>query len=504
MSSLVDLWLHAVSGTVVYSSISPINDLTSMSYGTTINTTICPYPGYAQLSDANLDPEVSLTPGAIPPGQNCGSYANNWISILPPGPGWGNIYNTSILAASVSASSNISDFRTTIIIESDNLAVLVPPSVNSDSFYNFTASTYGVSMSCQAPNCQLYNTPGPEGVGTDGGSFGCTNFTPAYNASLYNLTSFLYDPTTMTQKSSWSNGTGNNPFGFFIEMPFDNIPVHQTSGTSASNDPSVNGEPGWYYGIYPGSVVYLTQCTVTSYDVYLSYFNDTYSIVNSSLTDFNTTSALSTGFITWMASTYLLPQIQGVMVSEMQSNTFSSELQTQLMLRSLALNTGILEGIPVNSSVKSTSRIASRYPIVPVAMFLALLYTYAIVALVVIAWTCFFASDSVVVYSEKKKKAYSTLQMVQLRLTDPLAAVAEWFSNVNENPNSQLEWRDMGDLGGNDSEEWKRTMETDALNLFDPDEQASVAPQISRDTSGNIQFSLRKRYAKLSAVDDWQ
>lgn len=477
-----------------------------MSYGTTINTTICPYPGYMQLYYSYIDPEAALTPGAIPPGQNCASYTNTFVQSLPPGPGWGDILNPSILAASVSASNNISDFRSTIIVESDNLAVLVPPSVSSDSFYNFTASTYGISMSCQVPNCQLYTAPGID-TGVDGGPFGCTDFKPVYNASLYNLTSFLYDPTTLTQEPNWSNGTGNNPFGFFIELPFDNIPAHQTSGTDARN--STNGEPGWYYGIWPGSVVYLTQCTVTSYNVLLSNFNNTYAIVNSSLTDFNTTSALSTGFIAWMASTYLLPQIQNVMESEIQSTNFSSELQTQLMLRSLALNTGILEGIPVNASTKSTSSVASRYPIAPVATFVALLYTYGILALGVIAWTCFFAADSVVMYSKKRKNTYSMLQMVQLRLTDPLAAVAEWFSNnVNENPSSQLVLRDSRDQEGKDSEDWRRTLETDALNMFDPDDQGSVAPQISTAASGNIQFSLRKRYAILSADDaegeDWQ
>ena len=469
-----------------------------MPYGTIINKTICPYPGYVQLKYSYIDPMDSLTPGVIPSGQNCANYDNVFVQSLPPGPGWGDILDPSVLAASVSASNNISNFRTAILVESDNLAVLVPPSITSDSLYNFTASTYGISMSCRSPTCQLY-TPGVSG--TDGGPFGCTDFNPIYNALLYNLTSFLYNPSTMTQQPDWSNGTGNNPFGFFIELPFVNIPSHQTSGTDARN--STNGEPGWYYGTWPGSVVYLTQCTVTSYNVLLSNFNNTYAIANTSLTDFNTTSALSTGFIAWMASNYLLPQIQNIMGSEIQSKNFSSTLQTQLMLRSLALNAGILEGVPVSASTKSTPSIASRYPIAPVVTFLALLYIYGIVALGVVVWTCFLTTDTVVVQSDKgKKETYSILQMVQLRLTDPLAVVAEWSTNdTKDGPAVLSVLRDSGDREGEGLEDWRRTLETDTLDMFGLDEQGSLAPQISRTASGNIQFGLRKRYRTLS-VDD--
>lgn len=82
--------------------------------------------------------------------------------------------------------------------------------------------------------------------------------------------------------------------------------------------------------------------TVTSYDVVLTNPNNAYTIANASLTDFNTTSALSTGFLAWMSSTYLLPQIQNVMLVEITSANFSSIIQAETMQRALALNAGVL------------------------------------------------------------------------------------------------------------------------------------------------------------------
>ena len=81
---------------------------------------------------------------------------------------------------------------------------------------------------------------------------------------------------------------------------------------------------------------------VTSYDVVLTNANNTYMIANASLTGFNTTSALSTGFLAWMSSTYLLPQIQNVVPAEITSANFSSIIQAETMQRALALNAGVL------------------------------------------------------------------------------------------------------------------------------------------------------------------
>ena len=92
--------------------------------------------------------------------------------------------------------------------------------------------------------------------------------------------------------------------------------------------------------------------------------------------------------------------------------------------------------------------------------------------------------------------------MVQLRLTDPLAVVAEWSTNdTKDGPAVLSVLRDSGDREGEGLEDWRRTLETDTLDMFELDEQGSLAPQISRTASGNIQFGLRKRYRTLS-VDD--
>ena len=150
-------------------------------------------------------------------------------------------------------------------------------------------------------------------------------------------------------------------------------------------------------------------------------------------------------------------------------------------------------GKPVNVSTMSTTRIVSRYPIAPVVTFVALLYTYSALALVVVAWACFLSSDSIVIYLDKGARTQNVLQMAQLRLMDPLAVVAESFMQRGSDG--------VTELGETAPDSWKRTLETDVLDMFEPDDHREIAPQISRTASGNIQFGHRKRYAMLSVSD---
>ncbi|KAH7928827.1 hypothetical protein BV22DRAFT_1126191 [Leucogyrophana mollusca] len=475
----VDLWLHTVSGTLIYQSVSPINNLPSLNYGTAINTTTCPYPGYMETHRLMSD-RTAL------PGENCAAYDNDNMQWYQYGPGWGSLDDNSILAESVAASNNASTSHSTILIESHNMAVFVPASVDQSSLYNFSASTFGASISCGLPNCSnLLPTDG----GVDGGPFACTDFVPPYNASLYNSTSFIYDPTNLSQQPAWSNGTGNNPFGFFLQMTYDGLNTAlETSGTNAS---SITGTPGWYFGPAQSSVSYLTACTVSIYNVELSNYNNTYSITNATLADFNTTSAMTSGFIDYMSFTYLIPQLQNALQSFVQSTDFASELQTQLMLRSLALSAGIVESIPALNAFSATQTVASRYPIAPLATFLVLLFLYSLVALGIVFWTCFSASDSVKFYlPDGTMSSRSLLEMAQARLTDPLAVVADRFERGDrrgENGNSE-----------EDQEGDWRTLQTDSLDMFGPEDADESLSFSLQPTERGVRFGLHRRRDQLS------
>ncbi|KAH7909181.1 hypothetical protein BJ138DRAFT_1115210 [Hygrophoropsis aurantiaca] len=479
-----DLWLHTVSGSLIYTSVSPIdqNTLSSMTYGTAINTTTCPYPGYTQTHHVMAD-EPAL------PGENCAAFDNNDAQWYQYGPGWGSQSDTSILAESIAVSNNASTSHSTIFIESHNMAIFVPPSISQApiSLYNFSASTLGASISCGLPSCKnLLPSPG----GVDGGPFACTDFVPPYNASLFNSTSFLYDPNNLAQKPEWSNGTGTNPFGFFLQMTYSGLNTAlETSGTNAS---STTGTPGWYYGPLQSSVAYLTACTVSIYQVELTNYNETYSVSNATLADFNTTSAMTSGFIDYMSSTYLIPQLQNALQSFVQSKSFSRELQTQLMLRSLALSAGIVQSAPVTDAFGSSQKVASRYPIAPLATFLALLFLYSLVALGIIFWTCFSASDTVVMHqSGGSSSSHSLLEMSQVRLTDSLTVVADRFrkgDGADGDGESGFMEEDRGDL---DSD--LRTLQINSLDMFASEDATDGVEFGLRPTARGLRFGLYRR-----------
>ncbi|CCM02713.1 uncharacterized protein FIBRA_04819 [Fibroporia radiculosa] len=443
-----DLWLHTVSGTVLCTSLVPVDDISSMKYSTAINSSICPYPGYQQ----NV-----MGPGSAEnlTGENCLAYYNFVYGFAPSGPGWGVAYDPNVVAESVATSNNMSSSYTVIIAEPHEIAVFVPASISSTGLHNFSANSFGLSASCTLPKCGNIDTGPPES--TDGGPFACNDFSPPYNATLYDSTTFLYDPNGFVQQPDWSNGTGSNPFGFFIQMMFA-LPAMglQTSGLNAS---SSVGSPGWYYSPAQENVAYLTTCTISIYNVTLAYSNNTYSVSDATLADFNTTSAFSAGFIDYMSGEYLIPQLLNILQGEIQSPGFATLLQSQLMLRSLALSAGLVQPSSVNSAYGVTQEIASRYPIAPLVTFLALLFLYGGVALAIILWTSFSVAESLIVcHTDDRKQSHNALTLAQARLTDPLAVLADVFR-----------WGDSSDDEDSEADEDWRSFQSDSLEMFGPE-----------------------------------
>ncbi len=72
-------------------------------------------------------------------------------------------------------------------------------------------------------------------------------------------------------------------------------------------------------------------------------------------------------------------------------------------------------------------RTASRYPLAPLSAVLAILYTYAFLALAITV----MASPREIIVTKKggKEHRVTAIELVQLRLTNPLASIAERFSD---------------------------------------------------------------------------
>ncbi len=75
-------------------------------------------------------------------------------------------------------------------------------------------------------------------------------------------------------------------------------------------------------------------------------------------------------------------------------------------------------------------RSASRYPLAPLSAVLAILYTYAFLALTITVSSVMLSSREIIVTKNGgKEHRVTAIELVQLRLTNPLASIAERFSD---------------------------------------------------------------------------
>lgn len=81
--------------------------------------------------------------------------------------------------------------------------------------------------------------------------------------------------------------------------------------------------------------------------------------------------------------------------------------------------------LPTRGHARYESRVLGRYPLTPVIIIILLLYFHASLALFVFVTTTFFTHSDRLLLPDGT--SVSTLELVQMRLTNPLAAVAAQF-----------------------------------------------------------------------------
>jgi len=88
---------------------------------------------------------------------------------------------------------------------------------------------------------------------------------------------------------------------------------------------------------------------------------------------------------------------------------------------------------PATNIQEIHSRLLGKYPLVPVFVFAGLLYSYAILALVIFVSSAMSISPTVIVAagltSSGTSKRKSAMQLAQVRLTDPLSLVAAIYGD---------------------------------------------------------------------------
>ncbi|KAK0213729.1 hypothetical protein IW262DRAFT_1467080 [Armillaria fumosa] len=151
------------------------------------------------------------------------------------------------------------------------------------------------------------------------------------------------------------------------------------------------------------------------------------------MSNFNTTSALFAGLVlAYPYQTRLVEYLKSTLKNSftLSTETFNIVLSRNMSYAAMGLASPLFERDISNGGNAIVMKSASRYPLAPLSAVLAILYTYAFLALAITVSSVIVSSREVIVTKNGgKEHRVTAIELVQLRLTNPLASIAERFSD---------------------------------------------------------------------------
>ncbi|KAK0497963.1 hypothetical protein EDD18DRAFT_126343 [Armillaria luteobubalina] len=404
-----DLWLHTTASTFIHTSITPIDVEALPDTGTKFNLTACPGPKtvYVHTNDTIY------------------SYQDTCA-----------LLNDETITEGVHVIGNSSSTSGSVIV--DDMAVLVP-STMPNNVHNLTFSSFGLIAHCQPMvDCRVDNV-----LYDDWGSSAlhCPSFNPPYNCNstlptncsssidMFNLTGNTLLNASPVVRPPYPLYSISNPYGVLFTAYW---PIFASAVSPADNS------PGWYDLTYGSSVYgYVSICNVTAYNVSLSYSTldgkSGYAFASPRVqSDLNTTTALFTAFNTAAYQTNLVDYLIHTLKtsSTLSTDVFNTVLSRNMSYAAMGIASPLFERDVSTGGNSIVTKSASRYPLAPLAAVVAILYTYALFALAITVSSVMLSSREVIVTQNGgKEHKITVVELVQVRLTNPLASIAERFSD---------------------------------------------------------------------------
>jgi hypothetical protein len=171
----------------------------------------------------------------------------------------------------------------------------------------------------------------------------------------------------------------------------------------------------------------LANCTIGFYNVSVAYQDGAYSLENETLTNTNMSFGLAIPSITNVYAMRLLNNVEGIARSSNSSDQVLALLQQELGRLALAASYSVVN-IPANTTSQWNTRqlLLGRYPMAPALALVGILYLYSLFALL-LALDATFTSVRNMHVAARGRRAVSTLELAQRRLTDPAAVVSALF-----------------------------------------------------------------------------
>lgn len=413
-NSIVDLWLHVATTTIVESVKTP--DKTPFQYG--IDQVTCqPYPD---------DWHMVVDPCLVFPG------------------GWGNGVTSKAPGMLVRA-NNSDSLRTITLADEDDMAILVKPDLPNDIF--FRASSFGARASCQSVNPLCNKLPIANCAGFP------STFPPFNGSAVPSSTSDQEGSSQLFIQSS--NCVGNAScdhyppvLGFFDRPPGqdDNPPMNAYNFWMqflwvAEGDQSFGvGSGSDAVGSYSTVATMLTNCTLQFYNVTVDYNNGSYYLVDEELSNVGLSDGLALPSRLGQFTANLISNIEGRVFTDNSTDSVMAFLEqdfARLALGSAAIITNVSTDTIAQGTLKNMA--VGRYPFWPVVIFVALMYLHAILALSIFLLINMPIPAEYLTYTtddgQADKVEVSIVELAQMRLRGPIPLVSALFPSYRTNAN---------------------------------------------------------------------
>ncbi|KAJ7172086.1 hypothetical protein C8R46DRAFT_137981 [Mycena filopes] len=393
---LVDIWLHG-SAFVVYGSIpstSSQKPIQNTSFGVAFNESIC-----------------STSPFCLQGAAAGGGYGASWIT-----------------QAGLVIASNSSDGLSVITLNNaSDLAVVVSKPVNP--FVAFEAPSFGIKAQCISLTASCNGTTGTPPIECSAfpliGSPTSVSASASVRGSSSTASAAARPSATSSQtgvtKLVLSKPTTSNPQTVLMQLQWN------ANGSMVSQNPAA-------VETADGDILAWASCELTFYNVTLRHEDGVFGIVGEPvLASADFSNIMQRGLLSQLGNIRLLSNLQTTMLAEQNTSSAVGAMNQELGRVALALFTGTLQPAPLSQSNTQDSQPAllGRYPLVPVVLYLFLLYAYSLTAAFIYVWAARLRSQ---LFRNPNGKTTCAVQLAQLRLTDPLTLVAALYPSYPDNP----------------------------------------------------------------------
>ena len=397
--SLADTWLHTVTSATVYSQTVWATgtglSTPAVAYGTEFNNSAC-----SSLNNVSL---------AVGPTNFCGQGAG----VL-----WTQDPSFLMRGWAIAGNRSIQHLITTLNDE-DWMAIITRADVPGNETY--IAHSFGLTASC-TPLASLCNVNiegnvncSNLGLGAAGFPNGSSGFTPWKSGAQ------------LLQGSSLSEQQMNSSlFSTLVELWYTSAnseiaPGPPPNDAILSNVSPVNGT---------NSNLLITNCSFAAYDIVIRVAPGTQTVLVSQVNASDeTTARLWPGILYNSIRDALVVNTRGLALTSGSGQEVMADLSQEIARLTLAIAAATMAPIAPTEVGVVNSKFISAYPFPPLAVFLGLLFVYSVIVIALFLWCAFVSSPTLEVREPGKKPAtVGLIQLVGMRLTNPLSFVATAFA----------------------------------------------------------------------------